>query len=510
MARVVVDEIVTQYDMDPKGYLNGVNKVNQANKSLTQNQPKGKGKGGILSFDVSDFDPIATGAKLATGALAATTAGFVALGMGAKKAFEEFAQFDSMVKALESVEGSAQKAKDAMHDLYELAKAPGIGFEQSVQAYVQLRNTGLGKNFSKDLIKEIANANARGGGTVETFSQAMLAASQVSMKPFLQGQELLQFMNAGIPVMPIMQRKFGTADTEELKKAGVTANQVLHGLVEELKKLPRVEGGAQNSIDNFMQSMQLMAVSIGGALDAAGASKTLEMLSNTIEKLTQDGVFATTMESIANSVGVFNVNGKEMESHILDFAAMLMTVGDHFEIFKGNLEGFLDFMKEAIRLANHLPTINLQNRLYGWIFGTNPAEWASGNGPKDGALGPGFEGNRKTLERQMELAAHKAAKNAKNPTGSAKDADAKPSASHPDTVLLQRIADNTNPLREIADQILGGGAITRYSLNKSDVSDLKGRGGGHTGWKGKVVDAIGDAVIEAIERLGPYRQARQS
>lgn len=495
MARLVVDEVVTTYDMDPRGYIDGVNKVNAANKDLVKSQQQTKRFQGLK---VEDIDPVASLANVARTGVAAATAGVVALGIAAKATFDEFAKYDSMVKALESVEGSARAAKREMSDLRKISKAPGIGFSEAVQSFVQLRNSGMTADFSKTLIKEIANANARGGGSVETFQRAMLAAVQMNMKPFLQGEELLQLMEAGIPGARIVKDRFGTADTEQLKRQGVSSEQVLRGIVEELQKLPRVGGGAQNTLDELNTAVQMAAVQIGGAL-APVLIPFLDGMTSAIEKAEEAGLFALAVESVSSVFGSATDSANEYYDALIEVGAIGVTLAAGMRNLKENFMGFMDLLYDILKFIDSIPGLN-------YMTTRNPFSPAKYGLELQRALhGDSVSGDQNALTEaeafrnqarmQADLAKKRSEKRKRQPGTEAVDqkTDKQSAGASPVENYLQRIAQNTDPLKQLASQVLGGGSLAQNALNRQDLSDL--RSGRRSG------DPVEDAVRQLVAAI---------
>jgi tape measure domain-containing protein len=327
----IIDTLITEYRMKNQQYLQGASQVTQATqrtaKSTNMAQSVISGMGGNLGKLGS----------IAAGVATAITGVAIGAAMLGKSAFEQYAAFDSLVKALESVEGSAEKAKLAIADLKRIAKAPGIGFEEAVRAYTGLRNARVGGGLAESLIAGIGNANARSGGGVEQFGRAMLAIQQIAMKQYLQGEELLQLMEAGIPVQGLMQDRFGTTDTEQLKKQGVTSAMVLAALSEELAKLPKAAGGAQNTLDNFSDSIKFAFINAGSGL--ASVQGPLDKFAESISTLTDANVWADAVTMFANALGLIPSSSADAEDGLLRVAAGFVGFG----VF---LQNFIEGMKE--------------------------------------------------------------------------------------------------------------------------------------------------------------------
>jgi tape measure domain-containing protein len=497
MPRLVVDEIVTMYDMDPKGYVKGVKAVSAANKELQDSKKKAGLSGGnnvvkLTGMTAADFDPVQSALRGLTKVGIAAAAAVGAAGFAAKKAFENYAEFEAMELALAAVEGGAKEAEKAIKRLREAAKAPGLEFGEAVSGYLQIRRSGADQGFAEALVKQIGNANALGGGGKETFSRALLAVSQMLMKPFLQGEELLQLMEAGIPAAKIVKDRFGTADTEMLKKQGISSEQVLQGILQELEKLPRVAGGAKNTLENFNSALHFMSVSIGEAV-AQVATKPLEALSASVDKFTDAGVWQDAITSFAESLGLISDEATGADDILLDIAAGFMTLGDHLELFKANLDGLYQFVKGWAKNWLNGPLGFLSEGLWNMV-GVSPKAWANSEDSLSQDLFPSFENNRRELELKLKLDEKKKEREQKK-DGSATPVKKDPLTSPPQFAsaipVLRQIAENTDPLKAISAQILGGGTLAKNAINRQDLSELGGRSGD---WKQDVVRAIEQAV----------------
>lgn len=500
MPRLVVDEIVTIYDLDPKGYVKGVKAVSAANKELRESKKQAginpAGESNLVKLagmTSADIDPVQASLRGLSAVGVAAFAAVGAAGYAAKKSFENFAEFEAMELALAAVEGGAKEAEKAIKKLREAAKAPGLEFGEAVSGYLQIRRSGADQGFAEALVKQIGNANALGGGGKETFSRALLAISQMLMKPFLQGEELLQLMEAGIPAARIVKDRFGTADTELLKKRGIGSEQVLQGILEELEKLPRVAGGAKNTIENFNSALHFMSVSIGSAI-AQVATGPLDALATSIDKFSDAEIWSTAVSSLADSLGLASTEGENMDGILLDIAAGFMTLGDHMGIFKGNVEGIQETIRNVMKSISWMPPVK-------WIragikagTGFDADAWMNEKPQETGAV-PSFDDNRRVLELQLDLAKKRREKE-KEAEALAKKPDKKPDKKDEPgdkfvLPVLRQIAENTDPLKAISAQILGGGSLARNAINRQDLSELGGRSGD---WRQEMVRVMEMAI----------------
>jgi len=506
----VLDEVVEKFSADPSDYIAGTNKVIKASQSVADAQAKHLSLFSKAGTAASGFGAQVASALAPVRSMAlAAGAGIAAVAAIGTKAFTEFATFDSLVKALEAVEGGSDRAKKSLADLKQISKQPGLGFGESVEGYLQLRRSELSAGFSKQLVAQAGNANAIGGGTKENLASILRAFSQMAMKPYLQGEELLQLSEAGVGAQGMIKKRFGTADPEELKKQGITSQMALAGILEELKKLPRVAGGAQNTIDNLGDSLRFMMVSVGGAI-ASFATGPIDAIATAISNATDSGVFVTAIDSFAQAIGLVGENSFNAESAVLGMVAAFMTLGTHIEIFKGNIEGLIEMFRGIAKfLVNAVGPIAARALTSPFFDVEGFAKGKSGLDP----AGTGvdfFTMYSQQLEQQMEANRRKKKPKAQADALTEGMAEQKPAQQAPGLKpvdLLQRIANNTDPLKEIATQILGGGTLAQRGFSRQELGDLRaGRTG--TPWD-RVTDALKKAVIDEAVRLSGFQVSRR-
>jgi tape measure domain-containing protein len=500
----IVDTLVTEYRMKNQQYLQGAKQVNTATQSTTSSismAQKALGSGGsgltgalgASSGAMAALGATASAVMVPLALLASAAAGIFSIALDAGK---KAAPFDSMVKSLEAVEGGARAAQLAMLDLREIAKAPGIGFRESVTAYVGSRNAGMSQDFAKSIIAEIANANARGGGDIQTFERAMIAIRQIAMKQYLQGEELLQLMEAGIPVQGIIKNAFGTADTEELKKKGITSAMVLDVLNKELAKMPRVAGGAQNSLDNFASAVDMAEASFGKA--ASGPIfGTMDALAKEIERFESAGVLKAIGEQVAAFLDFLPTSTGDV---FVNATAAVMTFLDGMNIVKDTLVGVYNTI---IELVNSTGIGKLITKMLG--VGLAPYGRAIGFNAADS-----FNQNKSTIEMMLELDAKRKAKGRGRGTASASAAagDMGANGSY-DPRLETLIADakansdtarNTRKLVDLQQKqvdfqtaLIGGGQVGQQAFSGLQVANATG-GGSAT--SRQLVKAIDDHIAQ--------------
>jgi len=210
----------------------------------------GRGMAG-LSNAASAATAGMSGLSVGMAGLGLIIAGLVASVKLAKGVLEGYAEFDGIVRGLKTVEGSAAATSKRLKELREVAKVPGLGFEEAVRGDIRLRAVGLSADLSERSMRAFGNAIATVGGGKADLDGVLLALTQIQAKGKVSAEEINQ-INERVPqVRAAMAAAFGTADTEALGKSTLTATQFIEGVVAELAKLPQVTSGARNQLDNY-------------------------------------------------------------------------------------------------------------------------------------------------------------------------------------------------------------------------------------------------------------------
>ena len=194
-----------------------------------------------------------------------------------------FADFERLSKSLEAVMGDAEAAAVEFEKLRKVAEAPGLALPQVVSASAKLQAVGLSADDARKTIAEFGNAVARSGGGAEQFDGAVLALTQIASKGKISAEEINQLGERIFEIRPALEAAFGTSNSEELQKLGITAEEFIAKTTAELAKLQRVEGGLSNSFENFRDSITASLSTLGESISkAVDLPKLLDSISSSI------------------------------------------------------------------------------------------------------------------------------------------------------------------------------------------------------------------------------------
>lgn len=178
-------------------------------------------------------------------------------------------RMESYRAALTAVSKEAAPLESQLNRLRELAKAPGLSFDEAVKGSVRLQATGLSAQESERVLKEMANALRSVGGSAEQLDGVTLALSQIQAKGKVMAEEINQIAERMPQIRAVMKAAFGSADTEVLQKMGLSSRAFILGITNELAKGPRVMNGANSAIEQLIDNFNQLKAAAGEPLAQA-------------------------------------------------------------------------------------------------------------------------------------------------------------------------------------------------------------------------------------------------
>ncbi len=162
---------------------------------------------------------------------------------------------------------SVQEAAIELDELRKAALAPGLDFEQAVKGSIRLQSVGFEAEQARKIIVELANALALSGGTADQLDGVTKQFTQIIGKGKIM-QEDLSIILENMPVLAkVMQDEFGTATAEGLRDLGVSAEDFVTRLTNQMSNLGRAQGGIANAIVNAQNAVKQALASVGEELN---------------------------------------------------------------------------------------------------------------------------------------------------------------------------------------------------------------------------------------------------
>jgi tape measure domain-containing protein len=305
--------------------------------------------------------------KLGTSATASATAAgiavaaFVALGAAIFKVTQYSAQqaiaFDSNIRGLAAYSENTNQLRAQVARLEQMAKAPGLGFDQLIQGVTRLEAAGFSAKTAEAALKQFGNALALVGGSKDDLSGVALALTQIKSKGVVSAEEINQLAERVPQVRTAMKAAFGTSSTEEIQKLGITATEFVTKLTSEMAKLPRATGGLQNALDNIDDSFKKAGRTVGaGFFELFKAGPPIfNQLSNSLQSIAEfiNQVFTTIAES-----EMFKQIQRNISSIITSFQKLAPVFGFIFKAIAAVILGVINYITEKVAVfANVLSLI---------------------------------------------------------------------------------------------------------------------------------------------------------
>jgi tape measure domain-containing protein len=239
---------------------------------------------------------------LGFGLTAGLTIPLVAFG---KSALDAAVTLDSLKRGLTAIVGSAAQAEVQLARLTEIAKLPGIGFQEAIQGSIRLQAVGFSAADAEKSLREFSNAVALTGGGREELSRITVQLGQLAAKGKVLSQDLRPIIEAAPAVGRALKNAFGTVNADDIAELSGSSQEFLKILTAELERLPRAAAGAKNTFENFRDEVFRTSAAVGDALIPV-FTRLIEIVGPAIVKLA-DGFskLSTGQQTFLLGIGAF-------------------------------------------------------------------------------------------------------------------------------------------------------------------------------------------------------------
>lgn len=226
---------------------------------------------------------------------------FAAGGFGLSKLFDGLKavistgdEFERLGIRMNAVMGSIEAGQKATQWIKEFAKNTPLEIEGVSQAFMKLKAFGM--DPMNGSLQAIVDMNSKMGGSQETLERMILGVGQAWAKQKLQGEEIMQLVEAGVPVWDLLAQATGknVQELQALSAAGKLGREEITLLVNAIGRSAEGASVAQmktwsGMVSNLKDSWKgfLDSIANSGALDYA--KRQLDALSQTIAGMAKDG-----------------------------------------------------------------------------------------------------------------------------------------------------------------------------------------------------------------------------
>lgn len=175
-------------------------------------------------------------------------------------------KMDSLNRGMIATSRDAATARREISQLQVVAQLPGLGFRDAIQGSIRLQNAGASADTARESLMQFGNAIALVGGGKAELDGVTLALTQILSSGRVLGQEIRQLQERVPQIRQAMIEAFGTARTEEIQAMGIAAEDFIERINVTLARLPRVSGGALNTLENLQDEAFRLGVVLGDTL----------------------------------------------------------------------------------------------------------------------------------------------------------------------------------------------------------------------------------------------------
>ncbi|WP_346815501.1 tape measure protein [Aeromonas hydrophila] len=227
-------------------------------------------------------------------AMAGTWFGIQTLTTQLMAMFQTGDQAERLDVQLKAVMGSIAGGKEASAWIQDFAKNTPLQLSEVTQVFVRLKAFGI--DPMAGAMQGIVDQAFKLGGGFEEVQGISLALGQAWAKQKLQGEEILQLIERGVPVWQMLEQVTGknTAELQKLSEAGKLGRDTIQALMNEIaaqssgaaaNNMSLLSGLISNAQDNLAKFYRMVAEN--GAL--TWLKNQLASLNREFDQMAQDG-----------------------------------------------------------------------------------------------------------------------------------------------------------------------------------------------------------------------------
>ena len=200
--------------------------------------------------------------------LVAGSAAVMMTAMAVNKVVQVGAEFERLRATLTSVTGSTKNAEIAFQAIQDIASTTPFQVTDLTDTFIRLKSFGLDPLDGS--MQDIIDTAAALGGSQEQLDGIALALGQAWAKQKLQGEEILQLIERGVPVWEVLQDITGknVDELQKLSSAGELGRDVIKQLMDELGR--RNIGAAAEQANTLNGAFSNLEDAVSRVIDKLG------------------------------------------------------------------------------------------------------------------------------------------------------------------------------------------------------------------------------------------------
>ncbi|MBQ4836039.1 tape measure protein [Pseudoalteromonas luteoviolacea] len=240
-------------------------------------------------------------------------------------------KFERLGVQMTGLMGSIAGGEQATEWIKEFTKSTPLQLSEVSEAFVKLKAFGI--DPTDGAMQAIVDTAFKLGGSFEQVEGISLALGQAWSKQKLQGEEILQLIERGVPVWDLLQNVTGknVQELQKLSSAGKLGRDVISDLMDEMGRdsagsaaaqMQLLSGQVSNAKDNLDQFYNLIAQS--GAMD--WLKQQLTDLNKEFAAMAADGRLKAWAQSISDTIVSTGESIKSGIGTLIEYKDAILTV----------------------------------------------------------------------------------------------------------------------------------------------------------------------------------------
>lgn len=279
-----------------------------------------------------------TGANGGIASLTKTVVGLGAAYVGVDKLFDSLRsifttgdKFEKLRIQFEGLMGSVEAGEQATAWVKDFTKNTPLQLEEVSQVFVKLKSFGI--DPMNGSLQAITDQAFKLGGGFQEVEGISLALGQAWAKQKLQGEEILQLIERGVPVWELLEKATGknTIELQKLSSEGKLGRDVIQQLMDTIaqeaagsaaKNMGTLSGLISNAKDNLAQFYN--EISEAGAMD--WLKQQLADVNARFKQMAEDGSLKQWAKDISDAIISIGEGIKSTIGFLVEYRTQIATV----------------------------------------------------------------------------------------------------------------------------------------------------------------------------------------
>lgn len=299
--------------------------------------------------------------------LVAASLGFYALKKSMQGVLETGDQFERLQIQMNAVMGSVAEGERATEWIKEFTKATPLQLDQVTEAFAMLKNFGL--DPMDGTMQAIVDVNSKLGGSQERLRRISLALGQAWGKEKLQGEEIRQLVEAGVPVWNTLATVTGknVSELRKLSEQGKLGKDVIKDLMDQLGRDSMGAAAANMKIysgliSNLKDRWTLFKKEIADSGWMAYVTAMLTKLGKKWDELAENGKLQELAQKISDGF-ISMAESVRLSLSSISFAQVIQKTTEAFNTVSttlGQLRSAFEFTGNFIKVVFNTFTISVK------------------------------------------------------------------------------------------------------------------------------------------------------